>query len=187
MNGKQQPLPARTGATGARAAAELAEIQQRQRQVIKAALVPAWYWWVMTAALVAIGAARDSHDRIVLATAIPLAVLVMVGLTIAMNSVLRHRVRVHPGTVPPAAVLGLIGLILVEAAVTIAVCVILVGHRVPHPLTIGYAAGGAVLVIAGPLLIRYLGRCMLSRAMQPMPDSPTRYGGVFGGPDGGTP
>lgn len=187
MGDTQQPQPAESGATPARAAAELAEIQQRQRRVIRAILVPVWYWWVLAAALVAIGAARDSHDRVVLAIGIPFAVLVMVGLTIALNSVVRHHVRAYPGTVPQGAVLGLIGLILAVIAVTIAVCVILVGHHVPHPLTIGYAAGGAVLVIAGPLLIRCLGRAMLSRALQPKPDAPVGYRGVFGGPDGGTP
>ncbi len=82
----------------------------------------------------------------------------MVGLTIAMNSAVRHHVRAHPGTVPQAAVLSLIGLILAVIVVTLAVCIILVGDHAPHPLTIGYAAGGAVLVIAGPLLMRYLSR-----------------------------
>ena len=54
MGDTQQPQPAGTGATGAEAAAELAEIQRRQEQVIKAALVPVWYWWAMAAAIVAI-------------------------------------------------------------------------------------------------------------------------------------
>ncbi len=36
MGDTQQPQPARTEATGAEAAAELAEIQRRQEQVIKA-------------------------------------------------------------------------------------------------------------------------------------------------------
>ena len=79
MGDTQQPQPAGTGATAAEAAAELAEIQRRQEQVIKAVLVPVWYWWAMAAAIVAIGAARDSGDLVVQAIAIPLAVLVMVG------------------------------------------------------------------------------------------------------------
>jgi hypothetical protein len=50
-------------------------------------------------------------------------------------------------------------------------------HGVPHPNTIGYAAGAAVLVIAGPLLNRYFGRLMLTNARQhitaaPGPGSP---------------
>jgi hypothetical protein len=67
--------------TGAEAAAERAEIQRRQGQAIKAALVPVWYWWAMAAGIVAIGAARDSGDLLVQAVTIPRAVLVMVVLT----------------------------------------------------------------------------------------------------------
>jgi hypothetical protein len=66
---------------------------------------------------------------------------------------------------------GITGLLLAVAAVTVAVCVIPVGHHVPHPLTIGYAAGAAVSVIAGPLLMRYLRRLMLTKARQQMPDA----------------
>ena len=60
MGDTQQPQPAGTGASGAEAAAELAEIQRPQEQVIDAVLVPVWYWWAMAAGIVAIGAARDS-------------------------------------------------------------------------------------------------------------------------------
>ena len=59
----KQPQPAGTGTTGAEAAAELAEIQRQQEQVIKAVLVPVWFWWVIAAAIVAIGAARDAGTR----------------------------------------------------------------------------------------------------------------------------
>jgi Beta-lactamase len=41
-----------------------------------------------------------------------------------------------------------------------------------HPRTIGYAAGAAVLVIAGPLLNRYLARLMLTNARQHVTDAP---------------
>ena len=71
MGDTQQPPPAGTGTTGAEAAAELAEIQRQQEQVIKAVLVPVWYWWVIAAAIVAIGAARDSGDLAVQAITIP--------------------------------------------------------------------------------------------------------------------
>src|SRR5215469_1101753 len=60
MGDTQQPQPAGTGAAGAEAAAALAEIQRRQDHVIKAVLVPGWYWWAMAAGMVAIGAARDT-------------------------------------------------------------------------------------------------------------------------------
>ncbi len=173
MDDMQQPQPAGTGATGAEAAAELAEIQRRQQQVIKTALVPVWYWWVMAAAIVAIGAARDSHITVVLAITIPLAVLVMAVLTGAMIPEVRRRVQVHSATQPgargAAAIFGLI--VLVNAVIIVAASSLDASHA-PHPMTIGYAAGAAVLVTAGPLVMGYCRRLMLSRARQHMSDAP---------------
>jgi hypothetical protein len=173
MSDTQQPPPAGGGSTSAGAAAELAEIQRRQQQVIKAALVPVWYWWLMGAVGVAVGAARDSHDRLVLSITIPLAALVFAVQIIATIPGVRRRVRVH-GAVIPAAQAGVAipALILLVGGVTGAVSVSLTDYRVPHPLTIGYAAGAAMLVIAGPVLNRYFGRLMLSNARQHIADAP---------------
>lgn len=177
MADTQQPQPFRTGTTGADAAAELAEIQRRQQQVIKAALVPVWYWWLWAAPIVAIGAARDSHDPVVLAITIPLAVLVMAVLIAATIPGVRRRVRVHNATIPGGrAALAITGLILLVNAVTIAAAASLAANRVPHPLTTGYAAGAAAIVIAGPLLNRYLGSLMLSKARQHINDAPETGG-----------
>ena len=173
MEATQQPPPAGTGAAAAKAAAEMAEIQRRQEHVIKAVLPPVWCWWVIAAALVAIGAARDSHDRVVLAIAIPVAVLVIAAVIIGTNLRVHRRVKVHHGAQPGGrGAAALAGLILLVIAVTIVTAVILVASQVPHPLTIGYAAGAAVLVIGGPLLNRYLGWLMLSKARQPLADKP---------------
>lgn len=172
MGDRQHPQPAGSG-TGAGAEAELAEIRRRQQQVIKAALVPAWCWWVMAAAMVAIGAARDSHDRVVLAVTIPLAVLVMAGAIIASIPEVRRRVRINSAAQPGArGAAAIAGLILAVIAVTIALAVSLAASRVPYPLTIGYAAGGAVLVTGGLLLNRYLGRLMLGKARQHVAGTP---------------
>ncbi len=179
MGATQQPPSAGTGATAAEAAAKLAEIQRRQEHVIKAVLVPVWYWWVIAAAMVAVGAARDSHDRVALAITIPLAVLVVAALIIATIPEVRRRVKVHSAGGRGAAALA--GLILLVNAVTIVTAVSLTATRVRYPLTISYAAGAAVLVIGGPLLNRYLGRLMLSRARQSLAASrrsPAR-GAVF--------
>jgi hypothetical protein len=177
MGDTRQPQPAGTGATAAEAAAELAEIQRRQGQVIKAVLVPVWYWWAMGAAIVAIGAARDSHDLVVLAITIPLAVLVMVVLTGAMIPEVRRRVQVHSAAQPGArGAAAIFGLIVLVNAVIIATASSLSANRVSYPLTIGYAAGAAVLVIAGPLVNRYLRGLMLSNARPQMSDAPEAGG-----------
>ena len=173
MGDTQQPQPAGPEATSTGAAAELAEIGRRQQQVIKTALVPVWYWWLMGAAIVAIGAARDSHDQLVVATVIPLAVLVIAVQIIATIPGVRRRVRVHGAVIPVGqAAIAIPGLILLVDGVTIAASASLTANRVPHPLTFGYAAGAAMLVIAGPALNRYFGRLMLRNARRHITDAP---------------
>ena len=177
MGDTQQPQPAGTGATGAEAAAALAEIQRRQEHVIKAVLVPVWYWWVMAAAIVAIGAARDSGDLVVQAIMIPLAVLVMVVLIGATTPTWRRRVQVNDATQPDGrGAAAIIGMIVLVDGVTISLAISLAAAHVPHPVTIGCAAGAAVLVIAGPLVNRYLHRLMLRQARQQTSDAPQAGG-----------
>ena len=174
MGDTQQPPPAGTGTARAEAAAELAEIQRRHEQVIKAVLVPVWYWWAVAAGIVAIGAARDSGDLVVQAITIPLAVLVMAVLTGAMIPEMRRRVQVHTTqTRAPAAIIGMI--VLVDGAI-LGTAASLHAAGFPYPGTIGCAAGAAVLVIAGPLVNQYLRRLMLSQARQQINDAPQAAG-----------
>ena len=65
-----------------------------------------------------------------------------------------------------------------------AVAASLAASSAPYPLTIGYAAAGAVLVIGGPLLNRYLGKLMFSKARQHIADKPalrSPWRGLLGG------
>jgi hypothetical protein len=173
MGDTQQPQPAGTRATGAEAAAALAEIQRRQGQVIKAVLVPGWYWWVMAAGMIAIGTARDSGDLLAQAITIPLAALVIAVLIGATIPGVRRRVQVNSATQPDArAAAAIIGLILLVDGAILGTAASLAAARAPYPGTIGTAAGAAVLVIAGPLVNRYLNRLMLSQARQQMNNAP---------------
>ena len=177
MDNVQQPHPAGTGATGAEAAAELAEIQQRQGRVIKAVLVPAWYWWVMAAGIVAIGAARDSGDLVVQAITIPFAVLVMAALTGVMIPAVRRRVQVHSATEPGArGAAAIFGMIVLVNGVIVGTAIGLAPTHLRYPVTIACAAGAAVLVIAGPLVNRYLRRLMFSQARQQISGAPEAGG-----------
>ena len=67
-------------------------------------------------------------------------------------------------------------MIVLVDGVIIATAISLAAARVPHPVTIGCAAGAAVLVIAGPLVNRYLRRLMLSQARQQMSGAPQAAG-----------
>ena len=173
MDNAQQPRPAGTGTAGAQAAAELADIQRRQGQVIRAVLVPAWYWWVMAAGIIAIGAARDSGDLVVQAITIPLAVLVMAVLTGVMIPAVRRRVRVHSATEPGArGAAAISGMIVLVDGVIAGTAIGLAAAHLRYPATIACAAGATVLVIAGPLVNRYLRGLMLSQARQQLSGAP---------------
>ena len=177
MGNEQRPQPAGTGATGAEAAAELAQIRRRQEQVVQTALVPAWYWWALAAPIIAYGAARDSRNLVVQVTVIPLAVLVLAVLIGAGIPELRRRVKVHstPQTTArlAAAIFGMIALV---DGVAISTAASLAATHFRYPVTIGCAAGAAVLVIAGLLLNRYSRRLMLSQVRQQMSDAPQAGG-----------
>jgi hypothetical protein len=180
MGSEQQPQPAGTGAAGAEAAAELAEIQRRQEQVIKTTLVPVWYWWTMAAPIVAYGAARDSGNLVVQATVIPLAVVVMAVLIGAGIPEVRRRVKVHSAPQPRARVAAAIfGMIVLVDAVAISTAASLAAAHFRYPVTIGCAAGAAVLVIAGPLLNRYVRRLMLSQVRQQVSGAPQAGGSTL--------
>jgi hypothetical protein len=169
----QPHQPARHGAGGGEAAAALAEIERRQERVIETVLVPVWYWWVMASGMVAIGVARDNGSAVVQAITIPLAVLVMAGLTARMIPAVRRRVQVHsttqPGARGAAATFALI--LLVDVAIVGTAASLAAAHD-PDSATIATAAGAAVIVIAGPLVNRYLGALMLSKARHPVSDAP---------------
>ena len=177
MGSEQQPQPAGTGATGAEAAAELAEIQRRQERVIKTALIPFWYWWTLAAPIVAIGAARDSRNLVVQATVIPLAVLVMVVVIAAGIPELRRRVKVHSAPqIAARTVAAIFGMIALVDGAILGTAASLHAAHFRYPGTIGCAAGAAVLVIAGPLLNRYSRRLMLSQVRWQVSNAPEAGG-----------
>ncbi len=127
--------------------------------------------------MVAYGAGRDSRDLVVKAITIPLAVLVMVVLTGAVIPEIRRRVQVHNAAQPRArGAAAICGMILLVNVVAISTAASLAAARVPYPVTIGCAAGAAVLVIAGPLVNQYVRRLMLSQARQQINDAPQATG-----------
>jgi hypothetical protein len=89
----------------------------------------------------------------------------------------RRRVQVHsttqPGARGAAAIFALI--VLVDVAIITTAASLAAAHDV-DPATIATAAGAAVTVIAGPLVNRYLGALMLSKARQRISDDAPQAG-----------
>jgi hypothetical protein len=146
------------------AASALAEIGRRQSQVIEAVLVPGWYWVAVGAAMVVIGAAADYRHTVVLAVAIPVAVVAIVSLTGAMIFGAYRRVRVRDtellGGRGAVAIVSLVGLIV---GLTLGVGFGLRALGSPAPATIATTVGAAALAVGGPLLMRRLRRIMHGR------------------------
>ncbi|MGH3846828.1 MAG: hypothetical protein ACRDS0_36210, partial [Pseudonocardiaceae bacterium] len=136
-----------------------------------------WYWWVLAAPIVAIGVARDSGDLMVQAITIPLAVLVMVVLIGAAIPELRRRVKVYSSPQDSARIaVAIIGMIMLLDLVIVFTAIGLSAAHFHYPVTIGCAAGAAVLVIVGPLVNWYARRLMLSQARQQLSGAPQAGG-----------
>ena len=144
------------------ASSALAEISRRQEQVIDAMLMPAWYWWSVAVACVAIGAAVDSNDTVVRALVFPVAIGVIVLLTVAMifGRYRRARVRSNELLSGPGA-LAIVGTVWLVVGVTIGTGYGLRAAGTPIPATLATIVGGGILLAVGPVLRRILRRVML--------------------------
>lgn len=145
------------------ARAALAQIRGHQEQVIRAALIPTWYWWTIGVGMVAIGAVADSRRPVVLATVIPVVAVCMAALTVAMIFGVGRGARIKSDEL-----LGGRGALLIIAFVWLVVGLTLglaFGLRAlgaPEPATIATAVGALVLVLRGPAVTRRLNRIMMS-------------------------
>jgi hypothetical protein len=145
------------------AAAALAEVRRRQQQVVDSATVPVWYWCVVAAAMVAIGAAVDSRSHLVLGVTIPSAAIVLVTLTGAMIFGVPGRVRVVGNDLlGPRAALAIVGYVWLIVGLTLGAGFALRAAGASAPATIATVIGGVAMVATGPFLSRWLRRTMLA-------------------------
>ena len=150
----QEPSPAE-------AAQALADIQLRQQQVIDLAMIPAWYWWTVGGLMVILGAGVDSHAPSVIGLTVPIFV---VGILTATGWVVGRAFRqaqLRNGLLDARGVLAILGFVALIAGGTIGLAFGLRAAGVPHPATWACAAGGMVMGLGGPLLMRALRAIML--------------------------
>jgi hypothetical protein len=94
----------------------LNEIGRREQQVIDAAIVPAWYWWIVAAASVGLGLVVDGHNAPAIALT---AVVYAIGIALLTGWVIVsgvRRVKVHDGLLGPegaALIVGFVALVVV--------------------------------------------------------------------------
>ena len=145
------------------AATALAEVRRRQQQVIDSATVPARFWWVVAAEMIAIGAEVDSRSHLAVAVIIPCAVVVLVALTGAIIFGVPGRTRVRGNELlGPRGALGIVGYVWLIVGLTLGAGFVLRAAGAPAPATIATSVGGVAMAITGPFLSRWLRRTMLA-------------------------
>jgi len=144
------------------AARALNEIGQRQAQVIQQAIIPTWYWWAVAALMVAFAAAVDTRQGLVIG--IGVAVFVVGVLTTTGWMVFRAIRCAQPRNelLGPRGVVAILGFVAVTVGVSLAVGFMLKASGVAYAATISVAVTAVILVVGGPILMRYLQGLMLA-------------------------
>lgn len=154
---QQQPPP--------REAAEaLAEIRQRQEQVIDRALTPNWFWWAIGLLVVGFSIAVDTGNGLVLGIGTAVFVLgncAAVGVVVVRS--LRHT-RARGTLLGNAGALAIAGFILVVLAVSLPASFAFQALGMSYAATWGSLVCAVLMGVGGPVLMRRLRTRMLDRA-----------------------
>jgi hypothetical protein len=146
----------------------LAEIRRRQQQVIDQATVPAWYWWAAGALMVVLAAGVDIRTPAALGAAVP---VFAVGLLSATGVAVRGQFRqakLRNGLLDGRGVAAILGFVALIVGGTLGIAFALRAGGVHYPATLACLAGGIVMGLGGPVLMRTLRRIMLgNRAGSP--------------------
>jgi hypothetical protein len=145
------------------AARALTEIRQRQEQVIKLAIIPAWYWWAIAALMVGFSAAIDSHQRLAIGIG---TILFVIGVLTTTGRVViggLRRAQLRNDLLGPIGVLAILGFVATVLAVSLPTAFALQAAGVRYAATLGVLVGAVVMAVGGPLLMRFLQRTMLAK------------------------
>jgi hypothetical protein len=143
------------------AADALAEIRQRQQQVIDRATVPGWYWWVVGMLMVVLAFGVDTRPHIAIGITVPVFVAGMLCATgVAVSGQFRDA-RLRDGLLNGKGVTAILAFVALIVGGTLGVAFALRAAGVSHPATIACAVGGLAMGLGGPHLNRLLRRVML--------------------------
>lgn len=145
------------------AARALAEIRQRQQQVIDLAMLPTWYWWIVAALVVGLSATVDAarHRPLVIALAAVAFALGIVGVTGRVVLGAWHRAQWRNQLLGGRGVLAIVGFVGLVVGTTLGIAFALQAMGVRGSVTLASLVGAAVMVGGGPVLTRILRRSML--------------------------
>jgi hypothetical protein len=146
------------------AAAALRTVEQRQRQIVDQAQLPALFWWALGVLMVAFAFAMDTYRNRPGAIAVSVVVFVAALLAVTGWAVRRAvRAKVSNRLLGPQGVLAILVFVGVDVGISLAVAFAMQARGLSHSATIGVAIGAVLLVLGGPLLMTYLRGQMLAR------------------------
>jgi hypothetical protein len=145
------------------AAQALAEIRQRQRQVIDLAMLPTWYWWIVAALVVGLSATVDAarHRPVVIGLAAGAFALGILGVTGRVVLGAWRRAQWRNQLLGGRGVLAIVGFVGLVVGTTLGTAFALQAAGVRGAATLASLVGAAVMITGGPVLTRVLRRLML--------------------------
>jgi hypothetical protein len=145
------------------AARALADIRQRQQQVIDLAMLPAWYWWVVAALVVGLSATIDAarHRPVVIALAAVAFTLGIVAVTGRVVLGAWHRAQWRNQLLGRRGGLAIVAFVGLVVGTTLGIAFSLQAAGVRPSATLASLVGAALLIAGGLVLTRILRRIML--------------------------
>ena len=150
------------------AARSLSEIRRRQGQVIEQATIPGWYWWAIGSLMVILAIGVDVRTTTAIGATAP---VFAVGLLLATGAAVRsqfRQARLRNGLLDARGVAAILAFVALIVGGTLGIAFALRAAGIHYPATLACLAGGIVLGLGGPVLMRALRRVMLgNRAGSP--------------------
>jgi hypothetical protein len=145
----------------AEAGEALAEIRNRQQQVIDLATVPTWYWWAVGALMVILAVGVDTRTPVALGLTISAFVIGMLSATgMAVRAQFREA-QLRKGLLDGRGVVAILGFVALIIGISLGTAFALRAANVSYPATLGCLVGGLVMGLGGPKLTRALRQVML--------------------------
>jgi hypothetical protein len=144
------------------AAGALTEIARRRAQVVNLTIIPTWFWWAVAILMVGFSIAAETRRPLVVGIATAAFVCGILLVTGRLVLGILRRVRPRNESLRPPGILAIVGFVAAILAVSLPTSLGLKAAGIHDAATVGVALAGAVMVIGGPLLMRYLRRMMLS-------------------------
>jgi hypothetical protein len=126
------------------------------------AVIPNWYWWAIAVLMVAFAAAVDTRQGLVVGIGTAVFVAGVLATTGWAVSRAVRSAQPRNDLLGLSGVVAILGFVAVTVGVSLAIAFILKASGVSYAATIGVSVPAVMLVVGGPMLMRYLQGLMLA-------------------------